>query len=438
MTVLLGCAKIDITPERPIPLSGFAVRGNKPYETVHTRLYARAVVLQQADPVRKDGVNRALVVSADLLWWGTDRMDTIRETMASRWGLKPECVILNATHSHSGPQTSFRFHRLLGTADTDYVEQLEQKLYSAVEEAFHNLEPVQVERGVGECQNGVQRRRYVDGITIGGPNPDGPIDHEVNVVRFQALSGHSKAIMVHYACHPVTTNANEISSEFTGHAMERLEREINGAVCLFLQGCCADINVYTESADTSLTDPREIVAYFGDRLADSVLATLERPMKSLPEARLSGIRIDVPLQLRPLASRETLNTLAAQGKSPYDEWAQVMLERFNERDTALTMEFTRLDVAEGLSLLAMNAEVVVEYGLYVKALSDNIMPMGYSNGMIGYVPMAYQLRSNGYEADSSTYYFHMPARLEPEIETPVMLTLKILAERETARLEEAQ
>ncbi|MDF2668536.1 MAG: hypothetical protein K0R67_842 [Paenibacillus sp.] len=420
----LGCAKVDITPNYSIPLAGFAVRGNKPYEAVSSRIFLRVLLLQQTDA---DGASsKALLVSADLLWWGSDRIEAIREQLYNRYGLRPECVILNATHSHSGPQTSFNFHRLVGTADQAYVENLEALLYTAVEEAHHNMESVTIERGLGVCYNGIQRRKYVNGSVMGGPNPDGPIDHDLNVVRFAEESGRTKAVISHYACHPVLTTANEVSSEFTGFAMERLERELEGAVCLFMQGCCADINIFKESAPDSMDD-HQLIAYFGDKLAEAVLATLQAPMKLLQPAALSGTQVQVPLQLRPLASREELKAIVDDGKSPYDEWATEMLSRFEARDKTLTMEFIRLDVAEGLALLAMNAEVVVEYGLYLKSLSADLLPVAYSNGMIGYVPMAYQLRHNGYEADESTYYFHMPAKLEPEIEAPVKLALERLA-----------
>ncbi|WP_127586102.1 hypothetical protein [Paenibacillus koleovorans] len=423
MELQVGCAKVKITPEQAVPLSGFAVRNNLPYERVRSDIHLRVVLLRQSNGFGEP--KQALIVSADLLWWGSDRMETIRRTLKERWGLKPETIILNATHSHSGPQSSFRFHRLLGRADADYVDQLEAKLYAAVEEAASNLEPVTVERGQGSCSIGVQRRKYVDGKVFGGAFEDGIADPNVTVVRFVKGSGAAKALFVHYTCHPVTTSANELSSEFTGHAMEQLESEMDGTVCLFLQGCCADINIYREQAPAEWSG-FQAIAFFGDRLAVSVRDVLQGPMKPLAPMRLSGNRLVVPLALRPLASREKLETIAGAGESPYDEWAEEMLRKGDSRVSKLPLEVVRLDVAEGLQLLAMNAEVVVEYGLYAKALSPNVLPMGYSNGMIGYVPMEYQLRLNGYEADSSTYYFHMPAMLEPAIEADVKAAIAAL------------
>lgn len=416
MNLELGCAKVDITPETAVPLAGFAVRQNKPYDGIRSRIYLRALYLRQR---QDDGSFRnAVVVSADLLWWGSDRMPHIRSMLRERWGLGPESIVLNGTHSHSGPQTSFRFHRLLGKADAGYIEFLESRLAEAIAMAEANAEPVTIERGTGLSHIGVQRRKYGDGRIVGGPNTDGPMDPEVAVVRFRAASGGTKAVMVHYACHPVTSSENYVSSEFSGKAMETLEESLGGdAVCLFLQGACGDINIYKSSAPPTLTDDYDIIDYFGLQLANTVAGVLDAPMEALEPVRLTGRAGSVPLPLKPLETLEQLQTIAAKGESPYDEWAAEMIGRLDERPTELVLEMNRLDLAEGLSLLAMNAEVVVEYGLWLKEMTaGNVLPVPYSNGMIGYVPTKKQIGYGGYEPVLSTYYFHMPGRFEESIE----------------------
>ncbi|PYI55093.1 neutral/alkaline non-lysosomal ceramidase N-terminal domain-containing protein [Paenibacillus flagellatus] len=429
MNLEIGCAKVDITPSKPVPLAGFAVRQNEPFEGIRSKLYARALYLRQREA---DGtVRRALVVSADLLWWGSDRMPKLYRELKEKRGLEPEAVILNATHSHSGPQASFAFHRLLGQADPAYVDELERRLLEAVAEAEANAEPVTIERGEGESRIGVQRRRYADGKVVGGHDPEGVMDPEVTVVRFTTASGRTKAVVAHYACHPVTTSRNFVSSEFTGRAMETLERKLgDGAVCLFLQGACGDINIFKESAPPHIEDDYGIVDYFGDKLAETVAGVLERPMRKLEPVRLAGRSCGVPLALKRLETKEELEAIAAKGAPPYDEWAVEMLRRLDERPTRLTLEMNALDIADGLALLAMNAEVVVEYGLYVKKLSDGtVLPVPYSNGMIGYVPTRMQIGCGGYEPVESTYYFHMPGRFDESVEESMRRGLEAMIGR---------
>ena len=65
----------------------------------------------------------------------------------------------------------------------------------------------------------------------------------------------------------------------------------------------------------------------------------------------------------------------------------------------------------------MDGEVVVEYGLWIKErYRGQVLPLGYSNGMVGYVPVAHQIHEGGYEARDSAPYFGLPAPFTPELE----------------------
>ncbi|PYI52139.1 neutral/alkaline non-lysosomal ceramidase N-terminal domain-containing protein [Paenibacillus flagellatus] len=411
--LLLGTAKVDITPERPIPLAGFGHRKG-PYAGVNRRLYARINVFEQA----RDGAKRRLLVAqADIIWWGGERMAGIRETLRERFGIGPSDLILSAQHTHGGPQTSAQFCGILGLPDPSYMDGLEEALYRGVETALSGLEPVTVERGSGECRIGVNRRLAVDGAMTMAPNPDGPYDPEVSVIRFRKDNGGEKAVFVHYACHPTTTGENFVTSEYPGVAAERLEATLGcGAVVSFLQGCTGDIRPALHREGKFYSGGDADVRRLGRALADEVERVLDRPMKRLPVTALSGRRLVVQLPFQAMPTSERIEERIAQG-GPFAEWGEAMRSRPELLRPEIPFELTRLDVAEGLSFLAMDGEVVLEYGLYVKAKSGGTtLPMGYSNGMIGYVPTASQIAEGGYEANDSGIYFALPAPFAPEIE----------------------
>lgn len=71
------------------------------------------------------------------------------------------------------------------------------------------------------------------------PNPDGPNDQEVTVIKFNRINdGTVKSLFVHFTCHPTTTADNLINSEYPGVAMEKVEEHLGGgAIAMFLQGC---------------------------------------------------------------------------------------------------------------------------------------------------------------------------------------------------------
>jgi hypothetical protein len=45
-----------------------------------------------------------------------------------------------------------------------------------------------------------------------------------------------------------------------------------------------------------------------------------------------------------------------------------------------------------------------------------VLPVGYSNGMVGYVTTARQIEEGGYEPVESSRYYGLPAPFAPEIE----------------------
>lgn len=420
--IKLGTAKINITPSKPVPLAGFAVRKELgSFEGVSQPLFARLFLFEQED--QQGELQRALMVSADLLWWGSDRVPNLKQRINSRWGIEEQSIILHATHTHSGPQTSRNFTPSLGECKDEYLEQLENQLFEGIEQALCNVEPVNMERGQGFCGIGIHRRiKQGDLEAQMEPNPEGIVDHEIHVIKFVTAQEIPKAILVHYACHPVITRENLISSEFTGVAMELLESTLGGtAVAAFLQGCCGDINP-SEDGQFCFGQDRD-VQRLGRKFADDILAVLQRPMITVPAAPIHFHTQSILLPFRELPSLDKLESVKSES-DVRGEWSRLLLASSQSLSPHAQFEITLLRIGEGLSFLAMNSEVVVEYGLFLKELYHNqILPIPYSNGMIGYMPTAKQLEDGGYEAKESTLYFGLPAPFDPKIETIIRAKL---------------
>lgn len=412
----LGVARVDITPERSLPLAGFAHRTGRSAGVAHP-LYARVLFFEK----KVGGVTRrAILVSADLLWWGEDQVRRLCERVREIWGIHKNSVVFHATHTHSGPQTSSRFSSFLGEPDHGYLHTLESRVLDGIEWAACDLETVTAERGQGECHIGINRRRRVGAGIRMSPNERGPADPEVIVVRFRTPASRTKAILVHYACHPTTTGDNLISSEFPGVAMERVENELgDGVVAAYLQGCCGDVRPALirngEFYRASDAEVREL----GAMLAGEVLAVIDRPMRLLSDGDLAGVSSRVML---PFLRSPGLDRLRASSSQPgaTGEWSRLLLREPDRIAPDVPLEMTLLDIADGLKLLAANGELVVEYGLFVKRrFGGDLLPVPYSNGMIGYIPTARQVEEGGYEAQESTIYFGLPSPFASEVETAV-------------------
>lgn len=91
-----GAAVVDITPEGPVWMAGYG-RRDKPSEGVAQKVYAKALAL--AD----QGEGRMVIVTLDLIGVPRELREAVVRRSAERHGLAPEEILLNASHTHSGP-----------------------------------------------------------------------------------------------------------------------------------------------------------------------------------------------------------------------------------------------------------------------------------------------------------------------------------------------
>lgn len=407
MTVLrVGAAKADITPDWPLMLAGFAARTEASRGVSHP-LYVRVMMLETGDA-------RAVILSADLLWWSPQQIPELRRDVASVTGASEDAVLFSASHTHSGPQTSTRVASGVGIADPRYLELLRDRTLSTAAAAVADLEPASLQRFDGHHDLGFNRRPQFD--------PDGPVDPALTVIRAVRPDRSSKALLAHYACHPIITQEPLVSSEWPGVAMSRLESELGGTA-LFLQGCCGDINPYDPATDGSLRGTDVEVVREGERFAAAILDLIVGAGELLTPSHLGGRLTTVELPFADLPDEASLRSGALE-RGVTGQWSRALLAHPEWRRLTIPLHLQRLDIADGLSLLAMDGEVVVSYGLHIRERSGNrVLPMGYANGMTGYIPTAKIVAEGGYEGGESRVWFLLPAPFSPDIESAVISAL---------------
>jgi hypothetical protein len=143
---------------------------------------------------------------------------------------------------------------------------------------------------------------------------------------------------------------------------------------------------------------------------------------------LTGRTASISLPFQKLPTTAELEQVKDQ-PTVIGEWARLLLQEPERIRPGIPLKINWLKLVEGLSLLTMNAEIVVEYGLFVKRqLGGSVLPVPYSNGMIGYVPTAGQVAEGGYEARDSLLYFGLPAPFAPSIEEEIYSAILNLIE----------
>lgn len=413
MTFLLGAFEMDITPNLPIQLAGFAHRTGKACE-VHSPLTLKTFYFEQ------DG-SSAILCIGDVIWWDTKKVREWKKSIHSKFGTPHEAICFHATHSHSGPQTSTSFTSMLGNCEPKYIKSLETKIINSIEKAIENKEAVTLSRRKTTSQIGVNRRKLENGQIVMKPNKEARVNRDLTVLSLEKENGEQKAIMIHFACHPTSTDANVVSSEFPGTCCSYIQQSYPGTVVGFMQGCCGDVRPALIEGDRFFRGKLEDMEKIGKQLATDVLKvmTADKGVGVVTEGlSVEVTRVSLPFQT-PYSVNEKINV------SP--ETLNIWNEHVNKnRNDHAELEIQSIRISSELSFIAFNAEMVQGYGDYIKELSPWALPIGYSNGMIGYVPTESQLSEGGYEAEEFIYYFGLPAPFHRSIEQTIHWSIKNL------------
>ena len=407
-----GIATVDITPYVGIRLAGFAGR-KKPSQGGHDPLRARALVLD-------DGSARLALITSDIISLPFETVDELKAMLADECDLAPERVMVNCSHTHSGPTTSRESS--MGGTDGCYMAVLLRTLAGAVKMAQDGLAPARIGAARTDVQIGINRReRTPDGDTKLGRNPDLPVAPYVDVFRVDGEDGRPRAILFSHACHPVTMAADNylISADYPGRAQEVVEAVFVGAQAMFAQGCAGNIN--SEPVGGTFDDVYRLGSVLGGAVVKAAASVETRADVSL---RWSWERLDLPLQDPPPAeeaqaaleqARAALREAEAGG-DPTQVRIHTGLVNWNERvwnlakdgATGLKMRYDVQAFAIGdYALVGLPGEVFVEYQLNIEAASPfaHTTVLGVTNGCPCYIPTAAEFPFGGYEVRDSIRYY---------------------------------
>ena len=140
------------------------------------------------------------------------------------------------------------------------------------------MRPARLSFGVGRADFVMNRRlRTKDGVVM-APNPQGPVDRSVPVLRVDGARRPARALVFGCACHPVTLDGDnkKISGDYAGLCPGGdLERRHPGVQAMFVIGCGGDANSHPRgTADMARQQADQLAAEVdsGHRRADAARA----------------------------------------------------------------------------------------------------------------------------------------------------------------------
>lgn len=414
----VGAARVDISPKEPVPLMGYAARANTaPSGQIAQRIYARALAFGD------DGKLAILVTIENCILPGAITAE-VRKRLADQLAVRPECVALMVTHTHSAPCLTGAapniFAADIAAADQRAIDSYTRFLVDSLEQvsraAVADRKPAQLAWGQGRA--GFARNRRT---------ANGPVDQALPVLSITSPDGELRALFLSYACHCTTLGGdfNAVHGDWAGAAAEKLERSFPHATVLVAIGCGADAN----------PEPRgtvELVARHGEEIALEARRMIETkllPITTPPECRLK--QIELPFE--PHFSREQWEQRASgSGIVAYHarKWL-ARLDRGEKPPATLPYPVQSWNFGEQLALVFLGGEVVVDYSLRLKRELDpkRLWINAYANDVPCYIPSRRVLREGGYEAESSLWYYDRPQRLAPQSEDLIIAAVRELVPR---------
>lgn len=412
--IAVGLAVRDITPEGPIWLAGYAAR-KRPSERTEGTLLVQACAIQS-------GEERVVLVALDNCEVSRAFMAPVLDELRDQFQLKAGAVMVVPSHTHSAPVLEGPLLPMynLSVEDLERVRQygrdLQRKLVEVVRDALADLQPAQLAYAVGRARFAMNRRVYGgDGIGF-GEHPDGPVDHEVPVLKVSGTNGLARAILFGYACHATSiagADFHVVSGDYMAYARRHLEAVYPGAHALFLTGMGGDSN---PSPRGSLVDAQR----HGLELAGAVAGVLSRPMRPVRgPLRLAYAEVELPLEANP--DRARLEQDARSQDFHVRNRALAWLAKLDAGQPlpqSVRLPLAAVRLGDDLTLVAMGGEVVVDYAIRFKRLfaEDRPWTIGYAYEVPCYIPSIRILKEGGYEADSSLIYYGLYGPFRPQIE----------------------
>ena len=419
-----GAAQVDYTPELGLPIFGnfrddYGARG------IHDPLYSRALVIQ--DP----GGAKVALMSIDICTVDRDNTSLMRRFIAAQTDLRPENILIAATHTHSAPAAMGL--GLLPKADDAAVERFLTKAATAVVLANQQLKPSRLTFGTTE-ENRVsfnRRLRCKDGKTHmnwEGLDPEfvleplGPVDPEVVTLTVEQ-DGRPVATLVNFPLHPAILAGDNwlYSADYPGYMAESLSRlSGNGLIPMFFNGCSGNVNHidYTDRTQGRGFQMAQRVGYLIG------VAAFEAQNRAVP---VEGNRISLSREMVRLKrlkisedqrrwTEEVLRKAQEQPARgqvdglPDEHYAQMCSEMYRKQGEDDFAEVCALRIGN-LGIVTLPGEMFCEFGLQIKKQSPakHTLVIELANDDLEYLPTKEAFAQGGYEATTGATFYESNA-----------------------------
>jgi hypothetical protein len=415
----VGAAAVDVTPTMfPVLVNGGMVSNSATKAT--SKLHARAIVLD-------DGRERLAIVVVDSCMMSRDFLDDVKGLAAARTKIRPERMLISATHTHTAPASM----GCLGTdADPSYVPFLRVKIGDAIAEAESHLEPAQVGWAVQNAAEFTALRRWVirpdrviadpfGNLTVRAnmhagadhnnvTGESGPEDPDLSIISFQSLTGRPIAVLSNFSMH-YFSGVEALNADYFGYFCEGLKSRLvpNESpdhppfVALMSHGCSGDIWRRDYTQKPPYKDQEWTVTGYAESLlniVESGLKTIQYNAQAdlaMAEARMK-LNYRVPDAQRLQWAKKIVETMGDRPPKTTEEvYAREQVILDERKSTEIVVQALRIG---DIAIATTPNETYALTGLKLKLRSPlpQTMVIELANGGDGYIPPPEQHVLGGY------------------------------------------
>lgn len=387
-TFKASVVKVDITPDEPKMLLGYAARKST---GVHDRIYHRIVAMD-------DGVKQFFLVSTDICVMSPSEYDHVAAMLQKELGIDPENFWWTLTHTHSAPEVGvpglpevFMGDRYKHAVDTAYTSLVERSLVKGIVEARNKLVKAKLGVGWGFSQANINRRAIDEnGKASLGLNPEGAVDRKIGLIRLDKEDGSPLALIANYAIHGTVLGPaqTEISGDAPGIVSQYVEEKL-GVPLLFINGAAGNLApIYSVYPNPKAGHLSQFKVLLGDKILSA-------------NKEIKSGRSDVKLF--------TGSMIIETPRKPNLRWPKD-LERYTqtgangEHQVLLPARFLKIN--EDVAIWSLPVELFCEISNEIRDRSPFPFTFffGYTNGWLGYLPTEKEWKYGGYEIETVSPY----------------------------------
>ena len=443
-----GAAAVDITPKQfPLNMPG-GFNANMA-ESAHDPLHARALVLD-------DGITTLAMVVADNLGVPPEAANDARALASQRCGIKPQNILISATHTHSAPNCNVTNGPAPAVA---YRKLFVEGHAESIVRAHAALRPAAVGWAAQPLPGEVFNRRWylkpgkmplnpfgqMDQVKMNPDNnpdvldrPAGPTDPDITVLSVQDPKHKQIALFANYSLHYVgNPPKGMVSADYYGEFARLMPSRLPGdgrLVAMMSNGTSGDINNIPFGSSRPPREPFEQIRIVASKAADTAWTAWKSIGSYQSAPRLGMLQREIVLKYRRPTTEQVaaaravlaIKDKAEREKLPRlaENYARSTIAAAERKEDTITVILQTIRIGD-LAVCGIPFEAFCEIGLDLKKRSPfpRTMVIGLANGRHGYLPTLEQHKLGGYETWLGTCHV--------QEDTSVILTnnlLEMLAE----------